>query len=62
MELAEEKEKEKNVQRAAKGSLTRAINAVKLLMDAKRSSLEVRTTLKDIKEAHATLAGKQTKL
>ena len=48
MELAEEKEKEKNVQRAAKGSLTRAINAVKLLMDAKRSSLEVRTTLKDM--------------
>ena len=58
MELVEEKEKEKNIQQAAKESLPRAINAVKLLMDAKRSLLEVRTTLKDIKEAHATLAGK----
>ena len=58
MELAEKKEKAKNVRRAAKGSLTRAINAVKLLMDAERSPLEVRTALKDVKEAHAALAGK----
>ena len=44
-------EKAKNVRRAAKGNLTRTLNAGKMLILAKRPSQKVREALEEIKAA-----------
>ena len=52
-------EKAKNVRRAAKGNLTRTLNAGKMLIQAKRPSQEVREALEEIKAAYTDLVSKQ---
>ena len=51
-------EKAKNVRRAAKGNLTRTLNAGKMLIQAKRPSQEVQEALEEIKAAYTDLVSK----
>ena len=53
-----EKEKAKNVRRAAKGALTRVLNTGKMMLDAKRSAAEIQATVKDAKNAYDNLGNK----
>ena len=51
-----DKEKEKNVRRAAKRALTRALNAVYTLISAKRPTEEILRGFEEAKAAHVDLA------
>ena len=51
-------DKAKNVRRAAKGCVTRAITTVNTLVEAKRPSEEVRDALKNLKTSFEALAVK----
>ena len=53
-----EKEKVKNVRRAAKGNLTRTLNAGNLLIEAKRPKQELRNAFQEVKAAHTDLVVK----
>ena len=53
-----EKEKAKNVRRAAKGNLTRTLNTGNQLLQAKRPLQEVRDAFHEVKAAHADLVAK----
>ena len=53
-----EKEKAKNVRRAAKGNLTRTLNAGSQLLEAKRPLQEVRDAFQEVKVAHTDLVAK----
>ena len=55
---ATEKEKAKIVRRAAKGNLTRALNAGSQLLEAKRPLQEVRDAFQEVKAAHTDLVAK----
>ena len=48
-------EKAKHVRRAAKGTLTRTLNAGNMLLEAKRSMQEVREAFEEVKAAHTDL-------
>ena len=53
-----EKDKAKNVRRAAKGNLTRTLNAGNQLLVAKRPLEEVRDAFQEVKAAHTDLVAK----
>ena len=53
-----EKEKAKNVRRAAKGNLTRTLNTGNQLLEAKRPLQEVRDAFQEVKAAYADLVAK----
>jgi len=53
-----EKDKAKNVRRGAKGSLTRTMNATKVLIEARRSKGEVNEAFEEVKKAHKVLLTK----
>jgi hypothetical protein len=53
-----EKEKAKNVRRAGKSALTRALNTGKMMMQAKRSPAEMHASVKDVKTAYDNLGRK----
>ena len=54
----EEIEKAKNIRRAAKSALTRAINSARTLIAAKRPPNEVLEALKDVEKVHGDLVAK----
>ena len=51
-------EKAKHVRRAAKGTLTRTLNAGNMLLEAKRPMQEVREAFEEVKAAHTDLVAK----
>ena len=51
-------EKTKHVRRAAKGTLTRTLNAGSVLLEAKRPTQEVREAFEEVKAAHTDLVAK----
>ena len=58
MKDVEEIEKAKNIRRAAKSALTRAINQARTLIAATRPPNEVLETLKDVEKVHGHLVAK----
>ena len=58
MKDVEEIEKAKNIRRAAKSALTRAINSARTLIAATRPPNEVLETLKDVEKVHGHLVAK----
>ena len=53
-----DKEKAKNVRRAGKSALTRALNTGNMMMQAKRSPAEMHASIKDVKTAYDNLGSK----
>ena len=53
-----DKEKARNVRRAAKGALTRAINTGKIMLNAKRPATEMYATVKQVKDTYDNLGNK----
>ena len=53
-----DKEKARNVRRAAKGALTRAINTGKIMLNAKRLATEMYATVKQVKDTYDNLGNK----
>lgn len=51
-------EKAKHVRRAAKGNLTRTLNAGNMLLEAKRPMQEIREVFEEVKAAHTDLVAK----